>query len=325
MPIKNEISEKENMLLCIEGKKPAWLPSFYDACSIVGPPSLGRKTDPQTGYITDIFGVDFTTTEDGPVPVSNLTQEHLLRDITSWRNVLPDIDLSKIDWEADAALIRSRVPDDKLIVYGGGPVWEQLHYMMGFEAALMSLLIEPDAVSECLNALADFWIDALRRMCRYLKPDMVVFAEHMATAKGPLMSPATYREIIKPVHKRMFGAALELGAITEIHCDGYIEPLLPDFVEIGVMSLQPFQVFNDINRLKEEYKITAFGGWDCFGRGNQPGATEDEVRASVRLAMDSYSPGYRYAFLQAGSTPRYAQNLEWLADEARTYGRTFYK
>jgi len=259
------------------------------------------------------------------VPVSNLTQEHLLRDITSWRNVLPDIDLSKIDWEADAALIRSRVPDDKLIVYGGGPVWEQLHYMMGFEAALMSLLIEPDAVSECLNALADFWIDALRRMCRYLKPDMVVFAEHMATAKGPLMSPATYREIIKPVHKRMFGAALELGAITEIHCDGYIEPLLPDFVEIGVMSLQPFQVFNDINRLKEEYKITAFGGWDCFGRGNQPGATEDEVRASVRLAMDSYSPGYRYAFLQAGSTPRYAQNLEWLADEARTYGRTFYK
>jgi hypothetical protein len=154
---------------------------------------------------------------------------------------------------------------------------------------------------------------------------MVVFAEHMATGNGPLLSPATYREVIKPVHKKMFDAVLELGAITEIHCDGYIEPLIPDFADIGIMALQPFQIFNDINRLKNEYNITAFGGWDCFGPGNQTDAAEEEVRASVRLAMDTYSPGCRYAFLQAGATPRDKVKLEWLADEARKYGKTFYQ
>ena len=320
-----EITEKENMLLCIEGKKPAWLPSFYDACSIVGVEALERVKDPKTGYAVDIFGTEFTSTIDGPVPLSNLNQDYRLKDVSKWREVMPAVDLKAIDWESEAARIRALVPDDKMIVYQGGPVWEQLHYMMGFEAALVALIEEPEAAQECMGAIADFWIDALRHLFRHLKPDMVVFGEHMATAKGPLMSPATYREVIKPVHRKMFSAVLELGAITEIHCDGYIEPFLPDFAEIGIMSLQPFQIFNDINRLKEQYNIIAFGGWDCFGRANQSDSTEEEVRASVRLAMDTYSPGYRFAFLQGGVAPRYKKNQEWLADEARKYGRTFYQ
>ncbi len=202
---------------------------------------------------------------------------------------------------------------------GAAPLYD------GLRRALVSLITEPEVTAECLNALADFWIDALRRIFKHLKPDMVVFAEHMATTKGPFMSPDTYREVIKPVHRKMFGAVRELGAFTEMHCDGYIEPLLADFVDVGVQSLQPFSICNDINRLKLEYGITAFGGWDCFGRANRSDSTEEEVRASVRLAMDTYSPGYRYAFLQAGSAPRYKKNLEWLADEARNYGKTFYQ
>ena len=325
MPIKHEITEKENLNLCIEGKKPAWLPSFYDATYTVSPAPLDRRATEKTGHIVDIFGVEFTSTEDGPVPFSNLTQDFDLKDITKWREIIPDIDLKAIDWESEAARIKSAAPTDRMLNYQGGPVWEQLHYMMGFEGALLALLEESDAVSECLNALADFWIEAMRHICKYMKPDMVVFGEHMATGNGPLMSPATYREVIKPVHKRMFGAVRELGAYGVIHCDGYIEPFLMDFVEIGIQALQPFQIFNDINRLKEEHKIMAIGGWDCFGRGNMSDSTEEEVRDSVRIAMDTFSPGYRYAFQQGGAAPRYKQNSVWLADEASKYGKTFYQ
>ena len=322
---KTDVTEKENLLLCIEGKKPAWLPSFYDACSQVGISAFARKKDPNTGYIVDIFGTEFTSTIDGPIPVHNVTRRFRLDDVTKWREVMPDIQLDRIDWEQEANRIRSMAPEDKMMLLGGGPVWEQLHYMMGFENALVSLLTEPEGVFECLNGLADFWLDSLRRLCKYIKPDMVVFAEHMANTKGTLMSPATYRKVIKPVHQKMFNAVRDLGIITEMHCDGYIEDILPDFAEIGVMALQPFQIMNDINRLKTEYQVTAIGGWDCFGRGNQEDTTEQEARASVRQAMDTYSPGYRYVFLQGGAAPRYPRNLEWLADEARTYGRTFYQ
>lgn len=39
------------------------------------------------------------------------------------------------------------------------------------------------------------------------------------------------------------------------------------------------------------YGLIAIGGWDSFGRGNQADSTEEEVRDSVRLAMDTYGPG----------------------------------
>ncbi|MCL1805391.1 MAG: hypothetical protein FWG28_05255 [Clostridiales bacterium] len=325
MAVKNEITEKENMILCIEGKKPAWLPSFYDACVQTGVSPFGRRLDEKTGFAVDIFGVEFTRTEDGPLPASNLDQSFTLKDIHKWRDIMPQIDLKAVDWAAEAARIKSTAPVDKMLLYGGGPVWEELHYMMGFEEALIALIEEPEEVSNCLNAIADFWIEALRLFCKHMKPDMVVFAEHMATGNGPLMSPATYRSVLKPIHRKMFGAVRELGILTELHCDGYIEPLLPDFAEIGVQCLQPFQIFNDINRFKQECQITAIGGWDTFGRGNQFDSTEEECRQSVRTAMDAYSPGYRYAFLQGGAAPRYKQNSEWLADEARKYGRTFYQ
>jgi hypothetical protein len=110
-----------------------------------------------------------------------------------------------------------------------------------------------------------------------------------------------------------------------MHVDGSVEAIMPDYAEIGVRMIQPFQVFNDINLYKEKYGIVAVGGWDAFGPGNLPGSTEEDTRASVRLAMDSYGPGGRYAFWNSGATPRYPDRLKWIDDEAEKYGKAFYR
>lgn len=327
MNIKKEISEIENMQLVLDGKKPAWLPSFSDACAFAGHNFLGNARYGKAGGVKkDIFGVEFTQTIDGPIPLNTHTRNFELKDITKWREVMPDIDLNSIDWEEEARAIReTKVKEGQMINFNAGFVWEEMHYLMGYEEALASLLVEPEASFEFLNAVADFWIDALRRVYKYLKPEIVMFMEHTATEKGTLMSPDTYREIIKPVHKKMFDAITELGALPEMHCDGFVEDLIPDWVEIGVKAIQPFQAFNDINKFKEEYGLIAVGGWDAFGPGNQENTTEEEARESVRLAMDSFAPGYRYVFWESGVTPRYLQTKEYIQDEARIYGAQFYK
>ena len=323
MSMNRELTTRENMQLVIDGKQPEWLPSFFDDCVTITPAALDRKQDKQTGHFVDIFGTRFFDAADGQVPDHS---HHRLTDVTKWREVMPEIDLSKIDWEEDARLMRARhITNDQSIHLHAGFVWEQLHYMMGFEDALTALLIEPEAAYDCMNALADFWIDALRRYCKFIKPDFAVFFEHIATARGLLMSPATYRSIIKPVQKKMYSAIIELGVIPEIHVDGYIEDVIPDFVELGIRAIQPFQVMNDINLYKEKYSLTAFGGWDAFGPGNKEESTDEEIRASVRLAMDSYGPGYRYVFSGSGATARFKRHIAVMADEARIYGHAFYK
>ena len=325
MDLRKEITEKENMQLVIEGKTPAWLPSFFDACAFVGHMKLGRvRLD--NGNTKDIFGVEYTMTEDGPMPINTTTRNFELADITKWRDIMPDIDLNSINWEEEAQTIKAnQIKDGQMVNFSAGCVWEQLHYMMGFEGALLALLDNPEAAYDCMNAIADLLIDAMRRIYPYLQPELIMFMEHVATAKGLLMSLDTYRQVIKPVHKKMYDAIIDLGAIPEMHVDGYIEDIMDDYIELGIKAIQPFQVFNDINYYKEKYGLLCIGGWDAIGRGNQADSTEEEVRASVRLAMDTYGPGSRYVFFPSGTTPRFAHVGGIVNDEALNYGLQFYK
>jgi len=320
------ITEKENLLLIIDGKIPEWLPNYGNAVASGGPVLTGRKRIGESANMVDVFGVEFHTTVDGPIPTNTIDQSFLLEDVTKWRGIMPKLDLDAYDWAGDAQAALSRIDrNEKLTGYMFGGMWEEMHYMMGFENALISLVEEPEATVEFLNAMADFWIDVMQRFCKYFKPDIITTMEHIATHQGLLMSPETYRRIIKPVHMRVYDAIREMGAIPQMHVDGYIEDVMEDYADLGVRMILPFQVFNDINKYKEMYNIVAVGGWDAFGPGNLPDSTEEDTRASVRLAMDTYGPGGRYAFSNSGATPRYPDRLKWIEDEVEKYGKSFYK
>lgn len=320
-----ELTERENLLLVLEGKEPEWVPVYTDACAHTMSPSIANKRDPVSGKIKDIFGVEFIQTIDGPMP-DHRDGLCRLEDILDWRRVMPTIDLDAVDWEQEAHIIRNQIakPGQAINLWAGG-IWEKMHHLMGMENAMCALMEEPEESYKLLGAITDFYIDVLRREYRYLQPELVCFTDHMTTNKGLMLSASLYRELIKPHEKRFVDAVLDLGGVPEIHIDGYIEDLLPDFAEIGIKVIQPFQVFNDIVAAKETYGFVCVGGWDAFGRGNQADSTEEEARASVRLAMDTYAPGGKYIFWESGATPAFRDNAAIIRDEARKYGRSFYK
>lgn len=316
------ITEKENFMRVLAGERPQWIPDFFQACMMADYGRLGYRYEKDTGHWIDAFGVVFEDAPDGRVPIHGRNASCRLSDIENWKSVIPDIDFGRIDWEAEAAAIRAKAGEDRIINLNAGYIWEQMHFLMGFENAFVALLTEPDICAEFFNALADFWIEALRRIYPYLKPELVMLFDHLATERGTLIAPDTYRQLIKPADRRFIEAVRDLGAYAELHCDGNIEELLPDFAEIGVQVLQPLQVFNDINAAKEKYGFIAIGGWDSFGPGNQKDATEEEIRQSVRTAMDRYGEGNRYVFWESGVTPVFQYNARILADEAYHYGRS---
>ncbi|MCL2167442.1 MAG: hypothetical protein FWH49_09185 [Clostridiales bacterium] len=319
------ISEKENFLMLLDGRIPEWLPNYNKAVSGGASAFTGRKAIEGTNKTVDVFGVEFHSTIDGPIPANTVDGSFQLRDVTKWRDIMPKLNLNANDWQADAQNALSGIDrSTKLTSYMFGGMWEAMHYMMGIENALASLLEEPEATYDFLNAMADFWIEVMNRFCLHFQPDIVTTMEHIATHRGLLMSPETYRQIIKPVHMKVYHAIREIGAVPQMHVDGCVEEVMADYADLGVRMIQPFQVFNDINKYKEMYHFVAVGGWDAFGPGNLPESTEEDTRASVRLAMDTYGPGGRYAFWNSGATPRYPERLKWLDDEAEQYGRIFY-
>lgn len=318
------LSEKENVRLVLEGKQPEWIPNYIHSFQRVFTTVGGRKMNPETGIKTDAFGVKFKPTPEGDVPLHTITREYRLEDICEWESVMPQIDLDSVDWKWEADRMKSLVPEGKAMDFFAGWIWDQLVFLMGYEGAFMALCTEPEECAKCLSAISDFYISVMKRVCQYVKPDMIMLMDHICTHKGPLISPKTYREVIKPADKKFFEAIHEIGSIAEIHTDGDIGHFMPDFAEMGVQAIQPFQIYNDINAAKEKYGFIAVGGWDAFGPGNQNTSTVEQSRESVRLAMDSYGKTCRYIFWSSGALAERKENTAAIQDEARKYGHSFY-
>jgi hypothetical protein len=80
-------------------------------------------------------------------------------DVTRWREYVkaPDLSKLKLDWTqavADAEKIRA---EGKFVhVWLPTGVFEQLHFLMGFEDILMNFLTEPDAMHELIDYIKNW-------------------------------------------------------------------------------------------------------------------------------------------------------------------------
>lgn len=329
------MTERENLMLVLNHEKPEWVPNFGNSAAFIYNFGCDRPFNSKTGYYYDPFGVEFEL-DKGPLagfmPTNTKTKRFELTDVTEWKKMMPKIDLGTVNWkevtekslQSFTALYGS-ANDDHVYNYIVGYLWDELHYMMGFDEALYSLAAEPEATRDFLCAMADFYIDCMTEQFRYFKPDLAMVMDHVANKDGLLMSPETYRTVVMPAEKKIYDTLNDMGIRTEIHVDGKVEDILPLYASMGIQAIQPFQVFNDIEKAKKDYGFVAIGGWDAFGPGNADGATEEEVRASVRKAMDDYAATGSYAIWFSGASASSKEKIAWLNDEADKYGHLFYK
>jgi uroporphyrinogen decarboxylase len=98
-------------------------------------------------------------------------------------------------------------------------------------------------------------------------PDGLWVWDDLGFKHRPFMSPAMYREILFPAHKRLFDFARGRKLPVILHCDGFVEPLVPHLIEAGIDCLQPLEVKAgmDLLRLKRRYgeRLALIGGMDA--------------------------------------------------------------
>lgn len=303
---------RENYLKVLHHQHPDYTPNFFTATASVG---FGAGNGPAfekgpEGGGLDGFGVEWITPASGggaPIPKPG---NYVLEDVTEWKEVVQFPDLDAFDWEAQAAKELAGVDRTKQVVdYGcGNGIFERLLALMGTEEAMVSLILEPEAVNELFTAITDFKIETARKVAKYYKPDVFTNYDDIATGASLFFSPEIYRELIKPHHKRLNDAVRELGMIPIFHCCGYAEQLVEDFIEIGYEAWTSCQPCNDIESLLEKYgdRLAIMGGFDSTGRPGMPDASDEEVRADVRRCLDTY--GKHDGFVLFG--PRIVNSLD---------------
>jgi uroporphyrinogen decarboxylase len=114
---------------------------------------------------------------------------------------------------------------------------------------------------------------------------------------GPFFSPAMYRELIWPDHKRLCDWAHARGMKFIYHTDGDVRKFLDLFVEEGFDCIQPMEAkaHMDVRELAPKYgqRLSFFGNIDMtVAIGGDRPAIEYEVKS--KLAAGMANKGYAY-------------------------------
>jgi uroporphyrinogen decarboxylase len=135
--------------------------------------------------------------------------------------------------------------------WAGVNVFEQMHPICGHEYLLLGMAAEPEWIRAMARQLSDLTIGMWEMLfAEEGLPEGIFFYEDMGLKERPFMSPAMYRELIMPEHKRTIDWAHQRGLRVIMHSCGFIEPLLPGMIEAGIDMLQAMEVKAGMDMLR---------------------------------------------------------------------------
>ena len=205
----------------------------------------------------DKWGTEILFPEDAPGPMPHVTNENkVCPDITRWKEYVKVPDLAancSQGWE-DALASAAAVDRSEKLVMGfmGTGVFEQCHFLMGFEDTLMNFLLEPEAMHELVDAVAEYRFQYAKLLVDNLKPDVILSHDDWGSKRSLFMQPDTWREFFKDHYKRIYGYMKDHGVIVIHHADSFCEPIVEDMVDIGIDVWQGVLPENDIVKLQKQ-------------------------------------------------------------------------
>jgi hypothetical protein len=294
------LSAKENLLETLRvGGRPDRLVNQYQPFALLmnDPVRLYTSGNRVKGTTSkDRWGTTIVWPEDQFAAMPHITaDDKVLPDITAWRDYVkvPDLAANAKDWSAVYAARDATDRSEKLIMsFMGTGIFEESHFLMGFEDALVNFLAEPECMHELLNAIFEYRLTYAGLLIDNLKPDVILSHDDWGSKHSLFMSPEVWREFLKPLYLKLYARFREAGVIVMHHADSYLEPIVDDLVEIGVDIWQGVLPQNDIVGIQRRTKgkLTLMGGIDAAIVDRQD-ATEAEIRSEVRKACEAYAPG----------------------------------
>ena len=325
-------TRREALLALLRGEKADFMPEVYSTMKDVVFPGdrfieLGPNFDPY-GTGPDAWGVLWTNQGPNPIVDGNTVAKgyKMFDDMDEWKDHVkfPPLDFMPLDQIFGGMMAGMHVNHETDVVsclmLSGQ--FERMNQLIGMENALCAFYEYPDEVHEFFDAMCEYKLKCIDLAFQYVKPDVIHMHDDWGTNSNMFFSPEIWREFIKPCEEKYAKRIHEHGGIYIHHSCGYIKQILPDLIEIGVDAIEPMMPMNDVAECLELYgdKITIMGGINNQMLDDE-NSTEEDVRAEVRRAYDTYVGKGRYI-------PYYIPIKEknWIIymDEANKYGATIF-
>jgi len=208
--------------------------------------------------------------------------------------------------------------------------FERAHAMQGMDTFLGNMLVEPEFAQALLwkieslcETLMGHFLDEAGDVL-----DIIKIGDDLGTQESLMISPETYRTMLKPVHAKLISfIKARTKAKIFFHSDGDVYDLIPDFLEIGVDILNPIQSgagrMSDLARLKKTYgkDIVLCGAIDT--QHVLPHGSPEEVRAEVKRVCSILGEGggYLVSAVHTIMDEVPAENILAMVDAVKEFGR----
>ena len=246
--------------------------------------------DQVSGY-TDEWGVGWVSaryeTPYGPGHYTEL-RGHPIADEKDLDGYKPP-DPERPEIYAEATRVIERFKDEYWIVIAMAPtLFEVAWALHGLEATLADLVANPRLVERLMDMALDYHIVLAQNMIK-LGADMIWIGDDIGQQHGMLMSPKTWRSLLKPRLARLISSMRKVKPDITVayHTCGNVWPVIPELIEVGVDVLQPVQPrAMDPSELKRKFgdDLTFWGTVD--EQGTLPFGTPEQVKAEVRERVD---------------------------------------
>ena len=271
----------------------------------------------------DLWGATWRhlPTDPGAIPMVN-QQNKVIKDLEHWRDYVKFPSLDNLDWSDAKSQADAVDRDTTLIMVPSfyGP-FERAHALLPFEEVLCGLSEEPEIMSDLFSALTDWKLKAAQLLIDNLQPDIIHFHDDWGSKTSLFMSPAVFREVLKPHYKRLYDYVRSRGVLVQHHADCYCQGLETDMLDMGIDMWQGVIPTNDINliKAKTQGKLLLLGGIDQT-LIDHADTSEETTRAEVRRAIDTYAQGGAFLPCIASILCLNPGVTDIVIDECNSYG-----
>jgi len=245
-------------------------------------------------------------------------------DWKKYKDFLLSIDERRINFECYRREKEQARIANRFFVWSGVNVFESMHPLCGHENMLMGMALEPEWILDMAQTYADLTISLQEILfSKEGYPDGIWYYEDMGFKERPFMSPAMYRELIMPFHKKTIDFAKSKKLPVIMHSCGYVKPLLPHMIEAGIDCLQVIEIKAgmDLIDLYHTYgeKIAFMGGIDVrVLYTNDKKLIDRELESKIPIVKN----GFGYVLHSDHSIPKTVEydTLQYFIQKGLTLG-----
>ncbi len=187
---------------------------------------------------------------------------HPLADFTSADQVMA-YDWPSLDWwdysKIKGDIKANKKTDDRSILYFAGGAFETPWYMRGMEQFFVDLYENPEIVTAICSKVRDYYYNRALRVLDAAdgEIDIIGSGGDIGGQEHLMISPAIWRELIKPHTAGLITPFKKMGLGTFYHSCGSVDAVIEDLIEVGLDLLDPIQV--TAGGMQPESLFTHFG------------------------------------------------------------------